>query len=191
MFWIAEIATDETNIALIQNVLPTTLVIESRSTNRFHVGHPGWGNTQPFERLLCVRALIMMLADLDAHRDCSLTFPFSGQTTLASQAPALLQAWEETGDPPVFSIIALVLGVSETGHRTNGLTAFVGYELSARFLDEADSRDAARDLARLARYILMNGDIQTHQEFVGVNGRIVILKHGDHPPTDGYWIFRI
>ena len=109
MFWIAEIATDETNMALIQNVLPTTLVIESRKTNRFHVGHPAWGNTQPCEKLLCVRALMMMLADLEADGDCSLTFPFSGQTTLASQTPALLQAWDETGDPPILSIIKLVV----------------------------------------------------------------------------------
>jgi hypothetical protein len=191
MFWLAEIETDESNVALIQDALPTNLVLESRSKGSFYIGHPAWDSSTNFEKLLHVRALLLMLADLAENSASSLTFPFSGQTTPASEAPALLDAWAETGNPPILSIIELVLGMSEFGHRTSGLAAFVGYELAARFLNEKDSRDGARDLARLARYILMNGDIKPQQVFLGVNGPIAILKPRDRPPTDGYWIIRL
>lgn len=191
MFWIAGIETDRSNHTGIHDALPTNLAFESDGGNTIRIGHPAWDVTTAIEKLLCAKALMMLLADLPADETTSLTFLFSGQTTQANDVPALLQQWNDTGDPPVLSIIALVLGAERVGHQTHGLAAFVGYELAAGFSDETFSRDAARDLARLARYILMSGDVRANQEFIGVNGSIVFLGPDDPMPDCGYWIRRI
>jgi hypothetical protein len=188
MFWLALIEGDNLSADGLRAVLPTSLIIEAQSGARVRFGHGSWDAQTQSSKLLHVQALFMALSDL---KSASLTLLFSGQTIQSADAAGLVETWQETHEPPVLSIIALVLGEPQVGHMTHGLSSFVDYELSTRFSDPAHSRDAARDLVRLARYVLAHGDMRADQEMIGVNGPLTILEPTDQPPKRGYWFKRI
>lgn len=188
MFWLAMIEGGDLSAESLRANLSTSLVIESKSNTRLGIGHASWDQQSPSQKLQHVQVLFKALADLKL---ASLKLPFSGQITQSADAVALVEAWQETAEPPILSIIQLVLGAPEVGHKTYGLVAFADYELSVRFNDPVYSRDAARDLARLARYVLAHGDFRQNQEMIGVNGPLTLPGPTDPPPSDGYWFTRV
>jgi hypothetical protein len=108
-----------------------------------------------------------------------LMWTFSSVAVDVSELPSLLDRWIETGEPPILSIIALEIGPHR--HTTRGMDVLVGFELAAEFRDSSQSRDAARTLARLARFALMNGGLTADSRFESADGRLLHLNWRDAP----------
>lgn len=102
-----------------------------------------------------VHAIMQCVACSTASHDLSLRWRFSSITVPCSELPTLLTRWDETGEPPVLSIIGVDLG--DCRHSTRGVAAFIDYEIAAEFRDPPQARDAARNLVRLARRAIMHG----------------------------------
>jgi hypothetical protein len=124
--------------------------------------------------LLLVKSVMASIAENANDRDLTLTWEFSQVSVAIVNLPILLDQWEDSGQPPVLSIVALELGKSS--HHVRGVEAFAGHRLSVNFGDPAQSREAARNLARLARYALVNGAIDDQLAYEGVNGEILALR---------------
>ncbi len=110
-----------------------------------------------------------------------LTWVFSSVAIQSTEIRALRARWDETGEPPLLSIIDLKMG--DRRHVTHGLAAFAGHELTAEFSDPGRSRDAARVLVRLARHALMNGGLVREIAYEGLDGRPLHLVWPDEPPN--------
>ncbi len=104
-----------------------------------------------------------------AERDATLAWSFSPVMLRVADLTALLHEWDQTGDPPILSIISMTLGTDR--HETKGLAGFIGYELAAHVATADTSRDAARNLARLARHALVNGGLDRSTAYEGVEGQ--------------------
>jgi hypothetical protein len=195
MYWLAEIESEaelaERTFCRLTDTLcqlSDQLVIAPAGMRMLRIGHRFWDDASPSDKLLCVSSALAAAATFNAHDPAKLTFTFSDCQIPSAAAEGLMESWAETGEPPVLSIVKLRLGNQNAGHMTRGLAAFAGLELAAEFRDEQYSRDAARDLARLARYVLMTGAIDARKEFIGVNGTLEILEPHDPPPRGGYWM---
>jgi hypothetical protein len=195
MYWLAEIESEAELAGRMFCRLTNTLcklsdqlAVAPAGMRMVRIGHRIWDGASPSDKLLCVSSALAAAATFDVDDPATLTFTFSDCQVPSAVAKGLLESWVETGEPPVLSIVKLQLGNQDAGHLTHGLTAFAGLELAAEFHDEQHSQDAARDLARLARYVLMTGAIDTRKEFIGVNGTLEILEPHDPPPRGGYWM---
>jgi hypothetical protein len=195
MYWLAEIESEaelaERTFCRLTDTLcqlSDQLVVAPAGMRMVRIGHRIWDGASPSDKLLCVSSALTAAATFDVDDPATLTFTFSDCQVPSASAKRLLESWVETGEPPVLSIVKLRLGNQNAGHMTRGLAAFAGLELAAEFRDEQYSRDGARDLARLARYVLMTGAIDTRKEFIGVNGTLEILEPHDPPPRGGYWM---
>jgi hypothetical protein len=121
---------------------------------------------------------IMLCVDQSAvRRDAKLIWSFSSVAIEVAELGALIERWDETGEPPLLSIIALVLGKDR--HVTRGMTVFVGYELAAQVADPAQSRNAASNLARLARHAIINGGLAVDTLYDAVDGDPLRLDWGE------------
>lgn len=123
--------------------------------------------------------IMQCVAQIGASQNTKMVWTFSAVAVDMSELTALLDRWAETHEPPVLSIIALTLG--KRRHETRGMETLVGFELAATFDGPAQSRDAARTLARLARYALMHGGIAQGSVFEAVDGRLLHLNWQDCP----------
>jgi hypothetical protein len=138
-----------------------------------------WLGVKETETKLTLKILhrIMQLVGHSAvRRDAKLMWSFSSVAIEVADLCALLDRWNETGEPPLLSIIALVLG--DDRHVTRGMAAFVGYEIAAHFADPAQSRDAARNLARLARQAIINGGLAEDATYEAVDGHPLRIDWG-------------
>lgn len=125
-----------------------------------------------------IYAIMRSVVTSTVCRDAELVWLFSSVAVRVADMPLLLARWRETGEPPLLSIIALDL--AETRHGTVGLKAFCGFELAATFRDSFQSRDAARNLALLARHVLMKGGLAQDVAYRAIDGDILRL---DWSPT--------
>ena len=102
-----------------------------------------------------------------------LCWQFSSVVLPVEDLDGLLQRWDETGEPPLLSIVDLIVGDDQ--HITGGMATFVGYEVATRFGAAEQSRDAARILGRLARHTLMTGGLDRATVFEGFDGQTLRL----------------
>jgi hypothetical protein len=107
------------------------------------------------------------------RRDAKLVWSFSSVVIEVGDLRTLLDRWDETREPPLLSIIALDMGAHR--HTTRGLAAFVGYELAAKFDNAGQSRDAARNLTRLARHAIMNAGLSADTIYEAIDGSPLCL----------------
>ena len=121
-----------------------------------------------------IYAIMESVASSAVSRDAKLVWLFSAVAVRVAELSLLLDRWRETGEPPLLSIIALDL--ADTRHVTVGLEAFCGFELAATFCDSCQSRDAARNLALLARHALMKGGLAPDAAYRAIDGRILRLE---------------
>lgn len=128
-------------------------------------------------RLDDVLTIFHSLTGFDASPGLVVVWRFSGLSTEVSQLPTLLARWQETGEPPLLSIIDLTLGHSR--HFTRGMAAFVEFELAVIFHGPVYSRLAARNLARLARYALMHGGLSQDSCYEATDGSTMRLIWSD------------
>lgn len=131
--------------------------------------------------LQIVHSIMQTVDQSTVRRDAKLIWSFSSVSIVVSDLRALLDRWDDSGEPPLLSIIALVLG--EARHVTRGLAAFVGHEIAAQFADPKQSRDAARNLARLARYAIVNGGLAKDATYEAIDGHSLRIdwSHSNKP----------
>ncbi len=120
-----------------------------------------------------IRAAMDAVGEAAFPANASLIWTFSQVTIPVGHVRGVLENWELADVPPVLSIVRLILGRTE--HRTEGMSLFTGGELGARFSDGRSSRDAARNLARLARYALEN-ELDRERVYEGVDRRPLRLE---------------
>jgi hypothetical protein len=125
-------------------------------------------------RLSDVRLVMQCVASCVRDRDTRLVWTFSAVEIEIGDLPDLINEWWETDQPPVLAILALNLGKHR--HTIGGAEAFIGRQLAAEFANPASSRDAARNLAILARYAMVNGTLDRHAVYEGVDRRVLTLK---------------
>jgi hypothetical protein len=125
-----------------------------------------------------IYSVMHLVAQSSIRRDTKLVWAFSSVAIEVAELPALLDRWDETREPPLLSIIALDLGKHR--HVTRGMAALVGYEIAATFNESVHSHDAARNLARLARYAIMNSGLVVDAKYESVDGRLLNLDWCDH-----------
>jgi hypothetical protein len=101
-----------------------------------------------------IYAIMESIATSAISRDAKLVWLFSAVAVRVAELSLWVDRWREKGEPPLLSITALDL--ADTRHVTLGLRAFCGFELAATFCDWCQSRDAARNLALLARGMPLN-----------------------------------
>ena len=117
---------------------------------------------------------VMLYVERSAvSRSAKLIWSFSSIAVVVADLRPLLDRWDETGEPPILSIIALDIG--DNRHLTRGLWAFVGYELAVKFDAPLQSRDGARNLVRLARYAIMNGGLTDEAVYQAIDGKALRL----------------
>ena len=109
--------------------------------------------------------------------DATLVWAFSSVAIPVAGLTRLLRRWDESDEPPVLSIIGV--DSKTNSHATRSLTALVGHELVARFDWSRQSRNAARNLVRLARYAMMNGGLARDVDYEGVDGEVLRLDWAD------------
>lgn len=109
--------------------------------------------------------------------DASLTWRFSSLSVRCAELEGLLARWEETREPPLLSFIGLDL--SDRGHTTRGMTAFIDSELAVEFREPSRTRYAARNLARLARYALMRGGLSRDESYQATDGGLMHISWSD------------
>jgi hypothetical protein len=134
----------------------------------------GIETVDPLLQLPLVRSVMNCVDGSAVDRGATLVWAFSSVAVTIGTLRTLLDAWDETGQPPVLSIVGLELG--DHRHDIIGVEAFAGHALSAEFVDPARSRDAARNLARLARHALVNGALDRWAVYEGVESRVLTLR---------------
>ncbi len=127
--------------------------------------------------LTTIRHVLWIAEASSGDMQFRLTWHFSSVTIQSTDVRALRERWDETNEPPLFSIIDLKMGGRR--HVTHGLAEFAGHELAAEFSDPARSRDAARVLARLARHALTNGGLVREIAYEGWDGHPLRLVWPD------------
>lgn len=133
----------------------------------------------PFMNLSHVRAVMHCVQASGVDRDAALVWSFSLVRVVVNALTDLQREWDESGQPPILSIIGLQFGDHQ--HEADGIRAFVGYRLAARFGDPAQSRDAARNLMRLARHAMVHDGLDPLTTYEGVDQRGLLLEW--HPDT--------
>lgn len=108
----------------------------------------------------------------------SLIWRFSSLSVRCAELEGLLARWDETREPPLLSFIALDLG--ERRHSTRGMASFIDYELAVEFREPSQTRYAARNLARLARYALMRGKLSRDDAYQATDGSLMHLGWPHH-----------
>jgi hypothetical protein len=124
-----------------------------------------------------LRSTMRSIALSRVSHDAMLIWAFSSVAIPVVDLARLLQRWDETGEPPVLSIIAL--DSQKNSHVTRGLAALVGHEFAVRFDRRSHVRNAARNLIRLARYAMMNGGLARDVIYEGVDGEVLRLEWAD------------
>ena len=124
-----------------------------------------------------IRTIMKCAIDSRLGSNAKITWAFSSVAVSVGDLGAMLSRWDDTGEPPLLSIIALDIGADR--HVTRGMAAFTGYEFAAQFSDSSQSRDAARNLARLARHALVTGDLRRDVDYEGIDGRPLQLMWHD------------
>jgi hypothetical protein len=140
--------------------------------------------------LLCsekIRAIMQTVAQGGLDQDARLVWLFSSVDVPVAQLDQLLARWVETGEPPLLSIIGLSLG--DRRHCTRGMAAFVGYEIAVAFSDPLRSRNAARNLVRLARHAFINGGLDRSARYEAIDGTPLDLRWPD--TTDAAFVVTI
>ena len=133
----------------------------------------GVDNDDEFLSAVYLKAVMQWVRRSQIDDGAKLHWQFSSVAVPVVEMANLLQRWDETGEPPILSIIDLVVGQDQ--HVTGGMADFVGYEIAARFGAPEQSRDAARILGRLARHALMNGGLDRAVAYEGFDGRALRL----------------
>lgn len=126
-----------------------------------------------------VKDLLASIETIFGDVTWTLRWAFSSVEIASTELSGLLRRWEETGEPPVLSIMTVELGKEQ--HVTDGLAQFAGHELAVRFGNPDLTRKAARSLIRLARYALMTGGISRNVVYEEINGCALHLEW----PNDG------
>lgn len=120
--------------------------------NGLEIGSRDWVKRSCAERLELARAVIGYAAQFDGNSVLSWTF--SPATVACSEAAHIAARWDQTREPPVFSLLMLAFDADFV--RTTGLAAFVGVEIEVSNV-RSRIRDAMNLTARLARHILLSG----------------------------------
>ncbi len=133
----------------------------------------GVDNEDEFLTAESLKGVMRWILQSHINDGAKLHWRFSSVVMPVVELANLLQRWDETGEPPLLSIIDLVVG--EDQHLTGGMAAFVGYEIAAQFSTPEQSRDAARILGRVARHALMTGGLDRATVFEGFDGQALRL----------------
>jgi hypothetical protein len=182
--WLASVASchEETGQALIDAWTRGSGRSPNKAIGDCHGSEVRLGieTVDPLLQLPLVRSVMNCVDGSAVDRGATLVWTFSSVAVTIGTLRTLLDAWDETGQPPVLSIVGLELG--DHRHDIIGVEAFAGHKLSAEFVDPARSRDAARNLARLARHAVVNGALDRRAVYEGVESRVLSLRW---PPDAG------
>lgn len=126
-----------------------------------------------------IRTIMELAVDSRLSSTAQITWVFSSVVLSVCDIGAALSRWDDTGEPPLLSIIAIDIG--HESHVTRGMAAFTGYEFAARFSDPSQSRDAARNLARLARHAMLMGELRQDADYEAIDGHPLRLTWQDSP----------
>ena len=158
-------------LATIRDLRPPIEMQRLREVG-LHIGllgdQQGRVDTVRIDLITSVHALLNLVQAQVIQRFETLEWCFSGVCLTYDEAMSAAQSWAGTGEPPVLSIIAIKIG--QEAHDTMGLEPLIGYELQIKFANTSLSRDAARNLARLARHALSNKGLDRRVVFEGVGG---------------------
>lgn len=194
MYWFAEITLESASAGQISLMLsdillpiPEPLVFASRGESVVCVGHRNWHDASTEDKLMSVSLAIAAATALDDDDPATLTFTFSNCATDTADAKDLLEQWVATGEPPVMSIISFRLCEDGARHVSFGLSALTGFELSVEYASADFERDALRDLLRLTRHCLMQGNVRVGQVFRGVGHDVTLVGFDDTRPLVDYW----
>jgi hypothetical protein len=111
-----------------------------------------WKDRSRVGRLKFAREVIGYAGTFDEK--CLLSWTFSPATVSCADALKVAARWDETGEPPIFSLVSLEFGAETV--RTTGLKAFAELEIELRNVQSRTS-DAMNLTARLARHVLLFG----------------------------------
>jgi hypothetical protein len=150
--------------------VPVDLFVEQKDTMIW----VGIRDDNRLSRLNALYAIMKWASQFTLAQESKLVWTFSSVELEIGTLPALLDRWDETGEPPLFSIVALKPG--ERRHVTWGLADLVGFELAVRFGASSQSHDAARQLTRLARHVLMTGGIARDATYEALDGSKLHLE---------------
>ena len=128
-----------------------------------------------------IHAILLGVGRGGLRADAKIIWAFSSVEIVIRDLSVILERWRDTNEPPLLSIIALHLG--DERHVTSGMAAFTGLEFAVEFTDWARSREAARNLARLARYALIKGNIERTTKYEAIDGRLLRLLWQDGPQS--------
>jgi hypothetical protein len=176
--WLADVGpcAEESAEALLKawthhNIDGATRVVGNNSGGVVRLGIDG---DAAHIRLSDTRLVMQCVASNIRDRDARLVWTFSAVEIEIGDLQGLIEEWREADQPPVLSIVALNLGKHQ--HTIGGAEAFIGHQLSAEFSNPASSRDAARNLAILARHAMVTGTLDRHAIYEGVDRRVLTLK---------------
>jgi hypothetical protein len=116
-----------------------------------------------------VRGIMDCINDRAPDGTGNVIWAFSSVAIPVADLCTILDRWNTTGEPPLLSIVALEIESNQLA--TRGLAAFIGYEIAARFGDQAKSRSAAQIVSRLARHALMHGGLAADAAYEAVDGQ--------------------
>jgi hypothetical protein len=174
--WLADVETITTElITPVHDALVSKAFELTFDDHRLSIGI---GQSAERPTVCVIKTIMNALAPLKFPDEAVLTWRFSAQSVALAELAALCAAWNiDADDVPVLSIIRLALGCCE--HRTQGLAMFVGFECAVSFHEDQSARDAALNLALLARHALAAGGLDPNASYEGHDRQVLVIDWPD------------